>query len=343
MTETLLDSVPSTVRPDECYRGLVDGFPQWSPLSSPATAPAPDEPTLLDRILDWLATNIDWFAPTRWDAFFPPREFPGTTILELLLLCRTLRRSPRAAGAEHLIDSALGIAQDVVDSPEFLANLYRIDMRFPYHVWLLALLERLGRDVSGLRCVVQDLIDSREGDATGRDWPCVNVLELRYVLDLVEVTSALPTLPELYAECAISRADPLHVTENEAYGVTHVLFYTTDFGTEPLACDDVEKTRLRDLVRVLLGSYLATDHFDLSAEFLLCAELVGAGSDELVRHGWRRMAGVQREDGAVPGPPYQPAVLAERSGVRADAYVFRTCYHTTLVAALAAAERERRR
>ncbi|CAM3950277.1 DUF6895 domain-containing protein [Nocardiopsis gilva] len=334
-------ALPGRLRPDDRFRGSVEGFPAWAPVCDPPTGPLPGSTEVLDRALDWLTSHVAWFGP-KWDEFFPQRDFPGATVLELLLLCRVLRRGPRAEASADLIEAASDVAQEMVERPAFLEDLYRADADFGYRVWLLALLHGLGRPVSGPLAVARELVEARGGDVSGIDWAMPHLLELRYILDLAEIPGSLPSTDELYAACGVHRVDPFSATENQVYALTHALLYATDLGGRPAPpCGGQEaERRLREALHTLLGVHLATDHYDLAAELVMCAEIAGDVSDGLVRHAWRRITAAQREDGSIPGPPFQEAVLAERTGAAADAYVFRTCYHTTLVTALAAAHRE---
>ncbi|WP_159033596.1 hypothetical protein [Streptomyces sp. WMMB 322] len=61
----------------------------------------------------------------------------------------------------------------------------------------------------------------------------------------------------------------------------------------------------------------------------------GEGSGFLVNAAWNALASAARPDGSVPSPVHRPDVLAGLTGDKAAAYVFGTCYHTTLAAALA--------
>ncbi|CAM4066157.1 DUF6895 family protein [Nocardiopsis rhodophaea] len=334
-------ALPGRLRPDDRLRGSVDGFPAWPPVGDPPLEGQPDPSQVLDRALAWLTAHVPWFGP-KWDEFFPQSAFPGVTVLELLLLCRVLRRGPRAAASADLVEAAPDVAQEMAERPAFLGDLYRADADFAHRVWLLALLHGLGRPVSDQLAVARGLVEARGSDVSVVDWAMLYVLELRYILDMAEIPHSLPTVPELYAGCGVHRIDPLSTTENEGYVLAHALLYATALGGRPLpSCGGpTAERRLRDVLHTLLGVHLATDHYDLTAELLMCAEIAGGVSDGLVRHAWHRLAAAQRSDGSVPGPPFQEAVLAERTDAAADAYAFRTCYHTTLVTALAAAERE---
>ncbi|WP_073784627.1 DUF6895 family protein [Streptomyces sp. CB01580] len=191
----------------------------------------------------------------------------------------------------------------------------------------------------------------------------------------------LPGLGPLYRQSIAARgADVLQLTGDETYALTHVLLYATDFGHHNrLPCRGESVARVREIVRVLLGVHLARGSLDLLAELLLCEAALdacredghvprlGRGTDpgmgpaakpgpDLVpvpgastgpgsglwrRAGWNALAAAQRPDGAVPGPVHRPEVLAGLAGDKAAAYLFGTCYHTTLAAALAAARKPR--
>ncbi len=321
---------------------MVDGFPQWPPLAEPAPPTGGD---LITGAIDWLTAHLEWLDPVRWEQFLAPRVFPASTVLEVLTLCRSLRRGPRAEQATTLIESSLEVADRLVTSPAFLAGLYRADGLFTYRVWLLALVDELGLDVLGLdvarrlRDVVQGLLDAGCPAVTNLGRPGHALVELGYVLELGGYRHPLPALPALIGpSLPVPGTAPLYLTDDQCYVLTHLVFYLTDFADRPAG---VGLTGVADAVTALLGVYLAKDDLDLSAELLLCALALDRQGDELVAHGWRRLSGAQRRDGAVPGPLHDPAVLARLRGAKAAAYLFGTCYHTTVVAALAATERER--
>ncbi|WP_160050044.1 MULTISPECIES: hypothetical protein [unclassified Nocardiopsis] len=283
---------------------------------------------VLDGALAWLTDHAPWFG-TRWDEHFPPRDFAGATVLELLMLCRLLRRGgPGAAhpGAARLERAAVAAALDVLpeagDAPGPAGPAHRL--------WLLALLADLGRPTGTVTALAERHPPAVPGPGTSP----VHALELRHVLGLAGLPAPpeLPGTEPLYDACVAEHAG--RTGEYDAYGVTHTVLYATDFGARPLPGD---ASRMARVLTGLLRAYLDEGHLDLAAELLLCARIAGGADPGLERRGWEELAAAQRPDGSLPGPPFDAAVLAGRAGERATAYVFRTCYHTTLVTAMAAA------
>ncbi|MFG2209682.1 DUF6895 family protein [Streptomyces sp. NPDC048638] len=292
--------------------------------------------------LGWLGAHLEWFAAARWEEFLPRRPFPPGPLLELLGLVRLLDRSGRLSADAPLSSGALDLAERAVAGADFVRGLRRADELFPYHLNLLALLELLGRPQPALRALGEGLLASGAGGHAQPYKPLLGRIELRYFLDRggFRAPAVLPDVATLYrASLPAVRPDVLHLTGSEIYAWTHVLFYVTDFGARRPLLDPAELARLRETVRVLLAVHLARGSLDLVAELLLCAAALGYGPDTPVRDGWSALFRARRPDGAVPSPVHRPGVLAGLTGDKATAYLFGTCYHTTLATALAAVVR----
>ncbi|MFF4596820.1 DUF6895 family protein [Amycolatopsis sp. NPDC001319] len=269
---------------------------------------------------DWLEAHLEWFEPRVWNEFLPARPFAGGPLLELLLLCDQV---PGLA----LTDAALELAGRLTATPEFRAGLYRGDAYFTYHVWLLALMDRLGARRPDLLAAAQALLDA--GVRPNQDG--IGALELRYVTDLGGLANPhLPSARRLFHRWREGQhLDPFRMTDADCYALTHAVFYGTAFGRTALPTD----AALARTTRLMLAAHLADGDFDLGAELFHTTLLMGVANGP-ARH---RLATAARADGAVAGPLHDPDVAARLTGRKATAYVFGTCYHTTLVTELALA------
>ncbi|MGY1898451.1 DUF6895 family protein [Nocardia gipuzkoensis] len=321
------------LHPAEDQRGRVHGFPTWPAV---AVVDHRTREPILEAALDWLAANLCWFDPAHWNRFLPARQFPEGAALELLVLCRVLRRG---RWRDHpLVDGATELAHTLVAAAAFHDALGRADDKFPYRAFLVALLTDLGSPVPSAAERVRTVLATNCGGWDGAWHPPLTRLELRYVLELGRFPHTLPAMAELVAATiAAAEPDPIYLRDDEVYALTHVVFYATDFADRPMRTAPV----LVDTMRTLLGTYLASGDMDLAGELLLCLLAVAPDDCAITAHGWRTLNRRRLAGGAVPGPLFDPVRLSGLSGPVAEAYTFGTCHHTTLVAAMAAAERER--
>lgn len=299
--------------------------------------------------LRWLENNLEWFEPARWERFLPRRRFRAAPLLELLILVRLLRDGPHAEQAGRIGAAAYQVAEDVCAGAGFHHESCRGGPFFVYHAHLVALLADAGRAPAQARSRIQAVLDTGTGELFAADRPALNRLELCYVLDLGGFDRSGYPMDRPHRDSVLTtREGPLSFADDEVYALTHVLFYLSDFGARPVAGSDVAGLAKADLakagrtVAVLLGACLARGDLDLAGELLLCAEILGVDGCGLVEHGWQRVAAAQRADGAVPSPLHDPAVLSKVDGDKRAAYLFGTCFHTTMVAVMAASGRASR-
>ncbi|MFG2445264.1 DUF6895 family protein [Nocardia fluminea] len=323
------------LHPAEELRGQVTGFPEWPGVV--LIDGAPTEPTL-DVTLDWLADRLRWFDPTQWERFLPPRQFREGTALELLVLCRILRRG---RWRDHpLVDGAIELAHRLVSTAAFHEAVGRDYEKFAYRAYLVALLADLGHPLPDAAERVRTVLETGCGGRQGAWHTPLSRLELRYVLELGGFAHALPPTHELIgASIAGAAPDPLYLRDDEVYALTHVMFYATDFAADPMRIE----LGLVDTIRTLLGAYLAAGDMDLAGELLLCLLAIAPNDCPITAHGWSTLGRRKLADGAVPGPLFDLTRWSGLHGEVAEAFAFGTCHHTTMVAAMAAAERERHR
>jgi len=123
----------------------------------------------------------------------------------------------------------------------------------------------------------------------------------------------------------------------QAYALTHAIFYTTDFGQRPLP-EKVVRERLRSTVDAVLAWRLAREDFDLIGELLLAVCCSGMEWSPYCWLAWRTLVDAREQLGEVPGPNLDSLHRNTLSPVEARAYAYRHTYHTMYVFGLLCAQ-----
>lgn len=160
-------------------------------------------------------------------------------------------------------------------------------------------------------------------------------LEARYYGDLAGLAQPAVPYAELYRSTVLgSGVSASDISDDDAYLVTHILFYLGDFGwrVPPLSPGDLEHAAA--VVAGLLERCVRRGHnWDLASELVLAQYCLGRDPRQ-TRGGRAAIAGLataQLADGSLPGrSPARPPGLPAADG-------FRYRYHSTLVATLMAA------
>ncbi|HEY3684171.1 MAG TPA: hypothetical protein VGL93_14075 [Streptosporangiaceae bacterium] len=282
---------------------------------------------VLSKAMSWVEDNLGTFVPRAESWTAGPLVRNLGPLLDLAITCHLLRRRevPVLVPADKILD---GVAE------LFLAESYQraflgIAERFPYYLWLLAILGDSGRlPDPRLTTTAQALVDRGYGTVADLDRPAHKQLELRYILDLGGFASPLPSMRELRRRNPIETlTDPVPVAEPDVYALTHAIFFASDFATEPIPDLTPQGNAA---VNALLGVHAVSGYRDLAAELILCRRALGRPENDLDRLGRACLARAQLASGAVPGPRFDAAEAAALPPGDRDAYAFDRCYHTTL-------------
>jgi hypothetical protein len=153
------------------------------------------------------------------------------------------------------------------------------------------------------------------------------VLELQYVLWKSGLAKRKPALgPHFRASSLALARNPIYLNESEVYSITHTVIYLTDFAG-PCDLPPPIRQRALDMVRPLLVHFRRAGNWDITGELLLNLIGLDSGDDPLFAANMQALCSVQWPDGTVPGPHYSPADSQAAGGD----YIFKNCYHTTLV------------
>lgn len=266
------------------------------------------------KALGWIEANLVGFDPRN---SFTERSI--TAVAELAFMCVQLERwgyrdlRPRR--------TCLQLLPRAVADPKMQQVLYDFRQAFPALLVFWLALE--GSKSPGIeRDRIQSLVDSGFGACERAPH---RMLEVRYLLELGNFRHNLPSAEAMFCLTTLG-LEVAHQDFNreEAYSVTHTVWYITDFGRRRPAILKSRLPRTIKLLEAMVAQAVATQDWDLTAESLLALDCLPSGPPVSVEYAWEKLAGAQTESGALP--PVQDQL----------ARGFEACYHPTLTAALAA-------
>ena len=291
--------------------------------------------------LRWLAGRLHYFNPLLAQDV---RTLNKTVkpLAELALTCEVAGGSAASDRLQHYLEFARYIWNDVFAVEAFRENLLdRASGGYAFSIY--ASLRRCGFEHLSYRSRLQTMIDS--GYALGIEQMPFVKLNLLHYLSTAGFHWEEPSTEAVYGTSLLaSHPDQYSITTLDAYAITHVLFFLTDFGRAETRClSDADRNYLRVALPRLTEYNIRRRDWDLSAELLVCLKAVGLTDLPIYRDAWFLLLASQNEDGSFTGP--DRVGLDDRDSVNgADAEMqadeqerkhFWKNYHTTLVALLA--------
>ena len=297
----------------------------------------------VEKAVGWIDAHLDEFDPFKGGQPFEIRL--GQRVGELAILLHaylglTGRTGDRAAArmAETL--------ERIQCHPEFISRLIRSPLEFILFAEVYANLRAIGRDDPGVHALIQRVLDAGFLEQTER-FPN-RMMDIRACLDMGGFETDYPSLPDLYDRSILAgRLDPLLLSQEDLYAITHVLMFIYGFGTR----DDLSvPAGSRDDLECLLSGLLVVagqeHHWDLMAELLICWECLSLPPSQIPERAWTQLERLQDPDGAIPGPEWAARLSAQllqpsEATANPESY-FSHHYHTTLISLIAACLRGRR-
>jgi hypothetical protein len=285
---------------------------------------------LASRALDWICENLHQFKPVGRNGELD--ELRKQALAEALMLSLYMRRNSfflNDCRLDRISQFVLAAYHDAV----FTDQLFRFD--FIAHATFVVFLEAAGLRVDEFdRNVVRERCDSREIC----EYAPHRLINLRYVLDLGRIKHCLPTYAQLCSGGFLTfKLNLCDITNSDVYRITHLLFYCADFGARELeGLSSSDKSYGVWVVDKLLAMHISRRDWDLVSELMLSSKCLRSDQANL-SSGWRALIAAQNQSGMFPGPYFRQGKADELSGDDRAKYLFETCYHTTIVAALAGA------
>lgn len=281
--------------------------------------------------LDWLLANLDLFYPLRSTSSVDVERIKP--FAELAFLCGIFAQRGRQTDSRltHILD----FVDDTARQPALRDRLIRQPATFLLYGTIYAALERSGRPCPPERHAIQTLIDN--GYLATMELVPFRRMDLVYTLSSAPYRHPLPPLSVLYKDTLIYKLpSPLHVSTSDVYGITHAIFYLSDFGrvdVRTIMGDRFEATCR--LLTWLLGIYTRASNWDIVGELLICCHCLRCKAEPLFGVSWNALINAQTSAGDVTGPYFDPRSSRLRKAHTAIQYRFAENYHTTLVATAA--------
>jgi len=301
---------------------------------------ADQAPGAKTRALRWVRDRLDYFNPLRCQSTMK-FKFALKASVELVLQCALVKHR---AGETPLAEVTTFLWAEVFSKPALQEYLLESDcdlLAFGFYSSLrlcgfedLEYRARLERLLAQGYPVMVERMPSRE-------------LDLVYSLTRAELPLQGLSPQASYSRSLLAKHPPLYnLTDQDAYAITHTLFFLTDFGQvlNPMFSSEDNAYFAWALPR-LLQYYLHKRDWDLSGELLIAMSGVGLNHLPLFRDAWSVLIAAQGEDGSFAGPAADDSDVDTHEGTGDAASrvgdnqkehwrLFHDNYHTTLVALL---------
>lgn len=252
-------------------------------------------------------------------------------ISELALLCQLIKRFPLSAAHEEA-DNALRFCWDQLGHGDLIAEILCARPDLIILTSLYATFKEAGRCNERLERQIGLMVATPA--YFNADLPAWRRMDLMHGLWQLGLNGREAILNVYDGTWAAGNYPTWTISEAAAYGLTHAIFYATDYGAYPDSFPKENAIYLRDALPVWEAYYLREGNFDLAAEMVMSRYCIGDryGCETFAE---RALVGCL-DNGEIPGPKFGAVNLlyGEHDPIR---HKFLQNYHTTLVTCIACA------
>ena len=212
----------------------------------------------LDKCLDWICGSIDEFnlSLDGLDCHFSLKVLSEMNLLSSLY-SRKLNRY------DHRIKKIISFTTEQLGRVGYLDGLVRMPESLTPYAFIYKSLYECGVKLQEFRnaimaAVDQEAVNSRERIPFG-------MMDLCYALNKANIRNPFPTLRSLYHKTLLAK-DPaiLSLNLNDAYDITHIIFYLSDFGFRKFTEISAQQLpKVRWIITSLTGLYLRDQDWDI--------------------------------------------------------------------------------
>ncbi len=290
---------------------------------------APDLEARLCRALDLAVLAIGEFGAGGYvDAEVPDLSFgPEKVVAEAAMLAYAASGASAAPEVGRRVAALAAEVGPRVRSQRALVELATQPGRAFKHAVPHVLLTAMGYPHAGMDAFFRSR--SLQALGLGTDLPPSARLERAWISRRWGLSAdAADDLPGTFLDLPI---DILSQSRDEAYALTHLLFYLTDFGRRPAQLRlRPARTVLAEVEGLLLRNLDAED-YDLSGELLMAWPQLRAGWDPVASFAFRVLARVEDEVGVLPCGNVDADRMGRLEGTERRRYALATGYHTAFV------------
>ncbi len=306
----------------------------------------PERPSVWGRGLSWIEAHRGYFVlppgPPDLDDLFPLK-----VLAELARIAEVLVRSPRLPAHERERVTALSrLAWEQFEEGRLFTTLLTAR---PYVVLgtMYSIFERLGYVHTETRALLAQL--SGPGRVSARQFPPRGAPEMSAPAPFGKDGAAVLALglalawrqmglPSSWSEEGLfpltwlSRRPPVTtLSDGEAYSLTHVVFFMTDFGDRPEGLNRECREYLRERCPAWMDALQRGANLDLYSELATVLACIG---EPLPADVEAVLCDAQADDGMLPGPGFRSQRRLEATA-DPERRLFLENYHTTLAGILA--------
>ncbi len=294
-----------------------------------AAWPAADLERRVLRAVQFASVAVADFGETGYaDPVRPALGFGPEKVVAEAAMLAYVAHGVGSTAVRDAVDALARQIEPLVRSPQALAGMARnpdqVFRRAVPHVLLTA----LGLPDDAFDEVAAELCDRVLAHAI--DQPPTVMAERRWITRLW--CRPLPVLPDPRTGTVLTRPfDLLGGSREDPYGLTHLLFYVTDFGRWPEPGAWRPHDAILADVEALVLRYLDHGDYDLVGELLMAWPQLREAWSPAAVFAFRVLACVEDAVGVLPCGNVDPDRLARLAGAQRRRYARAASYHTALV------------
>jgi hypothetical protein len=281
----------------------------------------------LDKCLDWICGSIDEFNLSLDDlgCHFGLKVLSEVNLLSSLYTRKLNRYDDR-------IKKIISFTTEQLGRVGYLDGLVRMPESLTLYAFIYKSLYECGLKLQEFRNAITEAVDQEA--VNSRERIPFGMMDLCYALNKANIRHPFPTLRSLYHKTLLAK-DPaiLSLNLNDAYDITHIIFYLSDFGFRKFTEISAQQLpKVRWIITSLTGLYLRDQDWDILAELLLCYYCLRWYPYPIYEVAWNNLLNAQRVDGSIPGSSRNEKLKTKSKSWNKN---FIQSYHATIVTAIA--------